>query len=197
MFCSSCGKQIPDGSTFCPSCGAKLQAPVGSAAPTYAQQAQQTYGSPLTGGAIYSPGPQPGAPNGGGYIQTDRSLLVYIILSFITCGIYGFYFIYTIARDMNIMCSGDGDSTPGLGAYIALSIVTCGIYNLWWVYKIGNRLAFNGPRYGLQFQENGTTVLMWYIIGIILCGLGPWIGMYIIIKNTNAMAAAYNNCIAR
>ena len=72
-----------------------------------------------------------GAPNGGGYIQTDRSLLVYIILSFITCGIYGFYFIYTIARDMNIMCSGDGDSTPGLGAYIALSIVTCGIYNLW------------------------------------------------------------------
>lgn len=98
---------------------------------------------------------------------------------------------------MNIMCSGDGENTPGLAAYIALSIVTCGIYNLWWVYKIGNRLAANAPRYGMQFQENGTTVLMWYIIGILLCGLGPWIGMYIIIKNTNMLAAAYNNYATR
>lgn len=114
-----------------------------------------------------------------------------------TCGIYGFYFVYSIARDMNIMCSGDGESTPGLAAYIALSIVTCGIYNLWWVYKIGNRLAANAPRYGMQFQENGTTVLMWYIIGILLCGLGPWIGMYIIIKNTNMLAAAYNDYATR
>lgn len=193
MFCSSCGKQIPDGSTFCPICGAKLQA-AGGGQQQYASAPQQpNYGSPLTGGAIVSPN----QPTGPGYIQTDRSILVYIILSFITCGIYGFWFIYTIARDMNVMCSGDGDRTPGLGAYIGLSIVTCGIYNLWWVYKIGNRLAYNAPRYGLQFQENGTTVLMWYIVGIILCGLGPWIGMYIIIKNTNAMAAAYNNYMAR
>ena len=113
------------------------------------------------------------------YPIQQRSIPMCIILSLITCGIYGFWFIYTIARDMNVMCSGDGDRTPGLGAYIGLSIVTCGIYNLWWVYKIGNRLAYNAPRYGLQF------------------GLGPWIGMYIIIKNTNAMAAAYNNYMAR
>ncbi len=138
-----------------------------------------------------------GTGSGSRYIPTDRSILVYIILSFVTCGIYGFYFVYSIARDLNIMCSGDGENTPGLAAYIALSIVTCGIYNLWWVYKIGNRLAANAPRYGMQFQENGTTVLMWYIIGILLCGLGPWIGMYIIIKNTNMLAAAYNNYATR
>lgn len=186
MFCSKCGQQIPDGSTFCPMCGANLQ-------PSSTVPPQPDFGSPLTGGAIYTPAPAPGSR----YIPTDRSILVYIILSFVTCGIYGFYFVYSIARDLNIMCSGDGENTPGLAAYIALSIVTCGIYNLWWVYKIGNRLAANAPRYGMQFQENGTTVLMWYIIGILLCGLGPWIGMYIIIKNTNMLAAAYNNYATR
>ncbi len=119
MFCSRCGKQIPDGIAFCPMCGANLQ-------PSGAAPQQPDIGSPLTGGAIYTQTPPPG----GRFIPTDRSILVYIILSFVTCGIYGFYFVYAIARDMNTMCVGDGESTPGLAAYIALSIVTCGIYNL-------------------------------------------------------------------
>ena len=34
MFCFNCGKQIPDGSAFCPECGTKLTAPVTQAAPT-------------------------------------------------------------------------------------------------------------------------------------------------------------------
>ena len=86
----------------------------------------------------------------------------------------------------------DGDSTPGLAAFILLSFVTCGFYALYWYYKIGNRLQANAPRYGLMFQENGTTVLMWQIVGALLCGLGPIFAMNIIIKNTNAMATAYN-----
>lgn len=76
--------------------------------------------------------------------------------------------------------------------WLLLSIVTCGFYSLYWYYKIGNRLQANAPRYGLMFQENGTTVLMWQIVGALLCGLGPIFAMNIIIKNTNAMATAYN-----
>ena len=41
-------------------------------------------------------------------------------------------------------------------------------------------------------QENGTTILMWQIVGALLCGLGPIFAMNIIINNTNAMATAYN-----
>ena len=32
MFCTNCGSQIPDGSAFCPECGAKLTAPASYAA---------------------------------------------------------------------------------------------------------------------------------------------------------------------
>ena len=108
------------------------------------------------------------------------------------CGIYGYYFIYSIARDVNTMCRDDGEKTGGLLAFILLSFVTCGFYGLYWEYKLGNRLAANAPRYGITFQENGTSVLLWYLVGSLLCGIGPFIAMHILIKNTNALAAAYN-----
>ncbi len=90
------------------------------------------------------------------------------------------------------MCREDGQKTGGLLAFILLSFVTCGFYGLYWEYKLGNRLAANAPRYGLTFQENGTSVLLWYLVGALLCGIGPWVAMHILIKNTNALAAAYN-----
>ena len=80
---------------------------------------------------------------------------------------------------------------------ILLSIITCGIYSWIWYYKLGNRFASNAPRYGLSFQENGTTVLVWMLFGALLCGIGPFIALHIIIKNTNAICAAYNGNIGR
>lgn len=94
-------------------------------------------------------------------IKTDRGVIGWLLLSIVTCGIYSYYFLYCLARDINVMCQDDGDSTPGLAAFILLSFVTCGFYAPYWYYKIGNRLQANAPRYGLMFQENGTTVLMW------------------------------------
>lgn len=128
----------------------------------------------------------------GSPLKTDRGLLGYILLTLITCGIYSYYFIYTVARDVNTACEGDGKSTGGLLQFILLSILTCGIYSWIWQYSLGNRLAANAPRYGMNFQENGTTVLLWDLFGIFLCGIGPFIAMNIIIKNTNSICMAYN-----
>ena len=70
--------------------------------------------------------------------------------------------------------------------------MTCGLYSLYWEYKLANRLATNAPRYGLTFQENGTSVLMWYLVGAVLCGIGPLVAMNILIKNSNKICNAYN-----
>lgn len=126
-------------------------------------------------------------------VDENRSLAKYIVFSIITCGIYSYYFIYKMALDVNIMCEGDGEETAGLVKFILLSFITCGIYAWFWYYNLGNRLSANAPRYGLQFQENGTTVLMWLIFGAFLCGVGSFVGMHILIKNTNAMGHAYNS----
>lgn len=174
-------------------------APMGGAAPVYGQTptggAAPAYGQAPMGGAapvynqapVYAQGP----------LQTDRSLGMYILLTIVTCGIYGYYFIYKMAKDVNTACEGDGKSTSGLAAFILLSIVTCGIYAWVWYYNLGNRLQSNAPRYGLHFTENGTSVLMWLIFGSLLCGIGQFIAMNILIKNSNALCAAYNNLAAQ
>ena len=132
------------------------------------------------------------APAGRTALKADRSLVLLILLNMITCGIYGYFFIYQLAQDVNVACEGDGESTPGLLQLILLSIITCGIYSWVWYYKLGNRLSANAPRYGLNFQENGTTVLLWLILGSFLCGIGSFVGIYIVIKNTNTLCGAYN-----
>ena len=125
-------------------------------------------------------------------LKDDRGLLSYILLSIITFGIYGYYFLYKMAHDVNIACDGDGEKTSGVAAFIILSFITCGIYAWVWYYKIGNRLAANAPRYGIVITENGTTVLMWLIFGMLICGIGPFVAMHILIKNSNKICNAYN-----
>ena len=126
-------------------------------------------------------------------LKTDRSLVVFILLNIVTCGIYSLFFIYALARDINVACAGDGRNTAGLIKLILLSFITCGIYDWIWYYSLGNRLASNAPRYGMNFQENGTTILLWRLVGMLLCGIGPLIAMNIIIKNTNMLCGAYNH----
>jgi hypothetical protein len=109
----------------------------------------------------------------------------------ITFGIYGLWRIYVLARDINLMCAGDGKKTWGLIAYFFLGIITFGIYDLIWLYMVGDRLCDNAKRYNLTFREGGGTVLLWFLLGSFIV-VGPLVAMYIIFKNTNALADEYN-----
>lgn len=122
----------------------------------------------------------------------QRSLLTYILLSIVTCGIYSIYFWYKFAEDTNITCQGDGEETTNYIVCWLLGMVTCGIYPLYWYYKLGNRLQRNAPRYGLAFQESGTTILLWYILGSFII-VGPFIAFYFLMKNLNAIGERYNS----
>lgn len=192
MFCSNCGAQVPDGANVCPRCGTNLSpaGQMGNAANQMFNNVERQMGSAIND--VHNTFTYGYNPYAGEKLTEDRGLLVYILLTIITCGIYGYYFLYKMAHDVNIACQGDGENTSGLVAFILLSIVTCGIYSWVWYYKLGNRLAANAPRYGLYFQENGTTVLMWLIFGTLLCCIGPFVAMNILIKNSNKICAAYN-----
>lgn len=188
MFCSQCGAEVANGTRFCPNCGSDLSigSQVHDTANRVFQNSEREFDS-----AIHD---VRNTFNGttGPRLKDDRGLLSYILLSLITCGIYSYYFIYQIAKDVNIACEGDNESTQGLVGFVLLNMITCGIYSWVWYYKLGNRLAANAPRYNMQFQENGTTVLIWLIFGSLLCGVGAFIAMNILIKNSNAICAAYN-----
>ena len=66
-----------------------------------------------------------------------RELGLSIILSIITCGIYGLYWIACVNDDVNFALNEQDTS----GAMVViLSIVTCSIYLYFWAYKIGTKM---------------------------------------------------------
>lgn len=170
-YCPNCGKESEDNVEFCSGCGNKFNAANPAAGNTQPNFQQPIMATP---------------------VETNRSILIYIFLSILTCGIYGYYFIYKLAKDVNQMCSEDGDKVGGLLAYILLSYVTCGFYSYYWLYKIQNRLHGAAYRYGVLVPENGTTVLVWLIFGSLLCGIGSLYGYHIVFKSSNAVGMAYN-----
>ncbi len=200
MFCPNCGAQVDDTAKVCPNCGAKcgnedfsskvndFANNVGGQAKTYFNEAEDQLKDAV--GEIKSD--FNGNSDPGERLNDNRGLASYIILSIITCGIYSYYFIYKLAHDVNIACEGDGQETSGLVAFILLSIITCGIYAWVWYYKLGNRLQLAGSKYQLTIQENGTTVLLWLIFGSFICGIGAFVAMHILIKNSNLICGAYN-----
>ncbi|MCC8104020.1 MAG: DUF4234 domain-containing protein [Clostridiales bacterium] len=125
-------------------------------------------------------------------LKQDRSLVLYIVFAILTCGIYSLYFIHSVAADLNVICREDGGTTKGLLGYIGLSIVSCGVYSSYWGASLVDRMAFNAPRYGVTVEESGTTYILWNFPGVLLCFVGPFIALHIIIKNMNKLARAYN-----
>ena len=113
MFCANCGAQVPDGTKFCPSCGKPCSTgeKVKQAAEDVFNKSEQELGNAFEdvkqnfqGGTGSTP-----PPYSGGRLKEDRSLVTYILLSLVTCGIYGYYFIYKLAEEVNIACEGDGE----------------------------------------------------------------------------------------
>ena len=125
-------------------------------------------------------------------LKQDRNFWMYLLLSIVTCGIYSIYWLYVFVNDLNTLGQGDGEESPNYIVVILLSIVTCGIYNYFWYYKQGNLMQKIGQRNGVQIDENGTSLLLWFLLGSLLCGVGPWISFYMMTRNMNKLCAAYN-----
>ncbi|MDR2964926.1 MAG: DUF4234 domain-containing protein [Treponema sp.] len=124
----------------------------------------------------------------------QRGLLSFILLSIITFGIYPLFWVSKLAKDVNKMCEGDGKKTRGLILLLLFSLLTFGIYFIVWYYMLGDRLQDNGPKYNVTIKEGGGIIVLWSILGAFIF-IGPYIALYIIIKNTNILAAEYNKKI--
>lgn len=104
-----------------------------------------------------------GYPNNGNYrlpIQ-NRSIIMYVLLSLVTCGIFGLYWMYCVNEDVN-RSLGENDMSGGM--VILLSIVTCGIYGLVWTYSLGNKISRIKRMMGDPYAETSQGALY-----LILC----------------------------
>ena len=92
-----------------------------------------------------------------------RNIAVCIVLTLVTCGIYGIYWIVCLTNDVNTV-SGDVNGTSG-GMVVLLTIATCGIYGIYWAYKQGEKLDFTKNNRGIPSSNSGVLYLILQIFG--------------------------------
>lgn len=133
-FCSNCGKEMQEGATFCSECG-------------------NSNGSAVNVNVnVNSRAP----------MITKRDIALAVVLSIITCGIYGIYWFVVMTDDVNRV--SDDYKTSG-GMALLLTIVTCGLYGIYWEYKMGKKMYEAGQKHGKVISDNSVAYIVLALFG--------------------------------
>ncbi len=92
----------------------------------------------------------------------QRSIAMCIVLSLVTCGIYGIYWFICLTDDANTVSGTVGTSG---GMALVLSLITCGIYGLYWMYKQGEKIDAAKNARGIPSDNSGVIYLVLAIFG--------------------------------
>lgn len=138
-FCPNCGKELDSSFNVCPNCGT----------PT------NNTNNTVINNNYYS--------NNNAPVVTKREIVVSIILSIITCGIYGIYWFVVMTDDANKV---SGNTTPSGGAAFLFTLLTCGIYSIYWNYKMGQKMAQAGKMYNKDISDNSVVYLILSLFGL-------------------------------
>ena len=183
MICRNCGRGLPEDAVFCPTCGTPVLRGIDGEPqddPYAYRQDTQNYDYTYRGTSTP--------------VKEDRNFWVFLLLSLVTCGIYGVVFMYRMTEDVNKVCADDGQETPNYVVMLLLSLVTCGIYGFIWYYNLGNRMrGYAFSRYGQILTSGGTEILLLLVFGGFTGSVTAAIAHYFLIQNMNRLAALYNS----
>lgn len=137
--CKNCGSELNPNAKFCEFCGTRVETeespapavpipqersiPRNEVPPVYQEPYREPYQETYTYRTHTNIAP--------------RSIVLALILSFVTCGIYNIYWMIKINDEINEL-AGEPGATSG-GMVFLFSLITCGIYGIYWMYKMGDR----------------------------------------------------------
>lgn len=93
-----------------------------------------------------------------------KSIGLCIVLTLVTCGIYGLYWLICLNDDTNKV-SNEQQPTSG-GMVLLLTLVTCGIYGIYWCYKQGEKLDRAAAMRGMPQSNRAILFLVFSILGL-------------------------------
>lgn len=126
-------------------------------------------------------------------LRTNRGLLKYILLSFITLGIYSIVCLSHISSEINWVASKhDGRYTTHYClVFFVLSWLTLGIVPLLWINNICDRMGDELYVRGIDYSFGAGTFWGWGFIGSLIF-IGPFIFLHKFFKAMNLINADYN-----
>ncbi len=147
----------------------------------YQYQYQQPRQQPVSGGA---PARQ---------LRTNRGLLEFILLSFITLGIYGIVVMSRISQEINLIATRyDGRRTMHFCLVLfVFSWLTWGIVPLIWSHRLSDRIGTELARRGIPYSFGADSFWGWGFFGSLIL-IGPFIYQYKLLKAMNLLCADYN-----
>ncbi len=92
-----------------------------------------------------------------------RNIVTCIILSLVTCGIYGLIWFYQMTNDAAL--ANDNRELDGFKAII-FTIITCGIYSFYWNYKMGKEIYEAKTKRNLNANDNSILYLVLSLFGM-------------------------------
>jgi len=131
--CPYCAEEIPAESKVCKFCSSTVV----RKCPYCAEEIVATATtcrfcrSEIPAAAVASSTPSP-PPAPAGPLGEERGVVLSILLTFLTCGIYGWVLLYKIGDELNTH-QGKGQLKPGVD--ILLILVTCGLWGIYVMYK--------------------------------------------------------------
>lgn len=92
-----------------------------------------------------------------------RDIVTSIILTFVTCGIYGIFWFISLTDDVREV---SGDERLSGGKCFLFTIITCGIYSFYWAYLIGKAMMKAKAKNNQTADDNSLLYVVLQIFGL-------------------------------
>lgn len=95
----------------------------------------------------------------------QRNIALCIVLSIITCGIYGIYWMIVLTDNTTFASQKKVYSTSG-GVAFLLTLITCGIYGFYWDYQMGKSISQAQQDAGIASSDNSILYIVLRLFGL-------------------------------
>ena len=126
-------------------------------------------------------------------LGTSRSLLLFILLSALTFGIYGLIVMYSLSEDLNYIASRyDGRKTMNfLLMALIVSPLTFGIGGIVWFHNISDRIGNELRRRNIYYSFGAGSYWGWGVLGALIL-IGPFVYYHKLFKSMNLLSESFN-----
>lgn len=126
-------------------------------------------------------------------LKANKGLLKFILLSWITFGIYGLVVMSSVSDDINIIASRyDGRKTMHYCLlFFLVGPITLGIASIVWYHNISNRIGIELRRRGILYSFGAGSYWLWNVLGSLIL-IGPFVYRHKLFKATNKLCRHYN-----